>query len=257
MPFSAPITPIASGDPLDAAQPWADLTDARTWANGGANVAETDFDSVKGIHLPRPQLFGFPRNAMLGETQDVYGQANVTATGPKEDAEMKHRQIIFADCLDTRYSRVRVAGCVARFRMPTYGRVTIEATISHRCWPYTTVYGGAATDPTGYFSLWYGPTATAGSAAAPTEITSSRRATRRQVGTVSNLDPGINFCNMMGMIDTKVTAVGDTDMVVFAAFTATASTYFQTGTGAVVQNRNRVDVLNTAFVVHVFKNVLD
>lgn len=262
MPLPAAST-IGASDLLYAAEPWADMGDARKWANGGYGNLENDFDDVRFINLPRPQLYGFPVNAMLGETQDVHGQADIIVTSPMQDSESRNRQVVMGNVLDGD-TRCRILGLQTRFRMPKYGRVSIEACFTHATW-MVLPYGNAA-NPTAYYSLWYG----SAQGQTFTEVLGSRRHTRRhgrtsyQTGGVSDaqVEPTPQFANMQAALSTKAGATylvtGDTDLLIFVALTAPTNTLFSSGYGGGGNdNRVRADILNTSIVARVWKNVRD
>lgn len=262
MPAPTPTT-LVDGSRLQSLDPWADLDAFREWSNGGAGNVEGDFDDVRYIHLPRPALLGFPVNAMLGETQDVHGQQFVGGAKPGWDREVRHRQVIYGDCLDGNY-QCRIVGLATRFRMPLYGRVHIEASFAHRLWAEAAPYGAGqiAGTETAYFSMWYGPV----NGNTFTEILGTRRHTARffnEPRDTNNpsLEPSHYNANMVAALSTKNTAApymvtGDEDLAVFVAFTAPPNTLFSSGFAGIGNgNRVRCDVLNTSLMVRVWKNV--
>lgn len=249
----APTGPTTgNGDALSDQDIWTAQSLYRGWANGGNGNAGADFDLVRYVNFPRPQLFGFPQYAGLMESQDVRGPYRVRATD--QDNEIKHRQIIYGDCLDVNSTGVVIAGIVHRFTMPQYARVRVTANLSHRVWAGSSAYGGAGANPTGFFSLWY---AQVGSTTNVKEFSGSRRYTQRLVHATSTIEPNVWPCTMHGEIDTSNTtpfATAGLDLVIFAKFTASTSTFFGSRTSGATKNVCRLDVLNTSLVVRVFKN---
>lgn len=231
---------------------WNGVSAKRGWANGGQGATGTDFDLVRYVNFPRPQLFGFPQYAGLMETQDVYGPHRVRGT--EQDQEIRHRQIIWGDSLDVDDTRVVIAGMVKRFTMPNYGRVRVTANLSHRLWPGSSAYAGAGANPTGFFSLWYQQV---GNTTNVKEFSGSRRFTGRVNHSTSLIEPSVICQTMHGELDTSNTspfALNSIDIVIFVAFTASTSTFFASRTSGASKNVCRLDVLNTSLVVRVFKN---
>jgi hypothetical protein len=251
-------TAIAAGSALTQDEPWTRLSLLRGWANAGNGVAGADYDKVRALHLPRPQLYPDAVNGdqMLGELQDVRSTRRVAAT--QDDREIRHRQVIYEESLDGT-NRVRLAGASQRVALPLHGRVHITATFAHRVW-ISGAYGGpiTGTDPVAYFSLFWGvPNAT------PKELQGSKRYTNRFTPGAASpvvdnfLTPSLTLCTIYGVLDTNGAAglaPTTSDIEIFVAFTAPASTLFGGGRFTTTKNRDRVDVLNTSLVVRVYKN---
>lgn len=247
---------------LSASKLWDNLGVVYAWLNGGTGGGGTDFDHVRFTHLPRPAVVGFPVAAFLGETQDVYATNRVAVTGDYEvneaaasptiagstDAEYPHRQVIFGEALDNRNNRCRIAGLSRRFTLPLFHRAIIHVSFAHRLW-IAGFYGGPGT-PTGYFSLWYG--APGGTL---TEIAGSRRYSFRTIPASYSPDitPYLVHHRMVGALDSSVVTQSE-DFEVFVGFTAGATTFFYFSNAGSTRNGNRLDILNTAMCVRVYKD---
>lgn len=246
-------TDVVASSALVQAEPWARFALLRGWAAAGNPAfSGADFDRIRALHFPRPQVYA---DGMRGELQDVYATARVHVG--TDDVEMRHRQVIFEESLDGE-NRVRIAGASRRIALPLYGRVHIRASFSHRIW-ITGPYGGPTlTDPVGYFALyWSLPDGT------PKEIVGSRRYTARYTpnATAASINtllaPSLTTVCMIGVLDTSGAAgvaPGASDVEVFVAFCASPSTFFGGGRTSMTKNNDRLDVLNTSLVVRVYKN---
>jgi hypothetical protein len=278
MPAPAPGAMTAGGALYDF-EPWLTMGDYRKWANGGFGNVEGDFDDVRFTHLPRPQLLPFPVNAMLGEMQDVRGATIVGGHALWRPADLRHRQIIVGDALDSR-GQARVLGLMARFRMPLYGRVTVEASFAHTSLRSAPMAANTSGSDVPYFSLWWG----AAESNTFTEIPGTRRHVRRWAhtylaqgvaasttgpyvpsGDFVTTEPTVQFANILAALSTRngttpaQLVTGNTDLLIYVALTDPGSPcYFANGfAGADNDNTNRVEVHNTSLVVRVFKNVLN
>jgi len=103
----------------------------RAWLNG--MIPGTDILEVRREHWPRPQVYGGPDFAMLGETQDVFGVNMAKVDANKFGDRAQGRNDVFGSMLD-QSGKVRLHGCTLRRKLPYLSRVKIDCTISVNLW---------------------------------------------------------------------------------------------------------------------------